>query len=60
MRLALRFGRHDVDRFMRELGARQFAEWTRLFALEADPSLRDDKPRKLREQLAHLVKKKRR
>ena len=37
MRLAFRFGRHDVDRFMRQLGSRQLVEWVKFLEMEAKP-----------------------
>lgn len=60
MRLALRFGRHDVDRFMREMGSRQFMEWIEFLRLELSPPPKKVSEAEFRANFAGRVQKKRR
>lgn len=58
MRLALRVGRLDVDRLMRELGARQLAEWEQFLVLELNPPPRMVSEAEFRKQFGARVRPK--
>jgi hypothetical protein len=58
MRLAMRFGRPDVDRFMRGLTSRQLAEWEQFLVLESQPDLKLVSEKEFRSNYAKRVVKK--